>query len=344
MAIDATGTPTSLGIPKFNTAVDAPSGKGSNAQMDSIDTLLVARIVKPAGILAGEGPVWDGAAFARSSVTKLASGNFGPVVNADVSAGAAIAYSKLALTGLIVNADIGAAAAIAYSKLALTGSVVNTDVGAAAAIAYSKLSLAGSIVNADIGAAAAIAKTKLAALAIADADVAAGAAIGIAKLAGYPTDATKFLRGDATWAVPAGGVGVGAEQAYNEFTANSGTGAATTEGTAATVVTATAFTADGASAYLIHAYIPYAEDWGSNNIIFVLYLDGVSVGKWGEYKGTGYDRRPVHLSRRTIPASGSRTYSLRAYNVAAANNAVFAAGAGGSGNYMPGFIRITKVT
>lgn len=35
-----------------------------------------------------------------------------------------------------------------------------------------------------------------------NADLAAGAAIGIAKIAGYPTDATKFLRGDATWAVP----------------------------------------------------------------------------------------------------------------------------------------------
>lgn len=43
MAIDATGTPTSQGIPKFNTAVDAPSGKGSNAQMDAIDTIVVAQ-------------------------------------------------------------------------------------------------------------------------------------------------------------------------------------------------------------------------------------------------------------------------------------------------------------
>lgn len=40
------------------------------------------------------------------------------VVNADVAAGAAIAYSKLNLSGSIVNADINASAAIAYSKLA----------------------------------------------------------------------------------------------------------------------------------------------------------------------------------------------------------------------------------
>jgi len=42
----------------------------------------------------------------------------GLIVNADVNAAAAIAYSKLNLTGLVVNADIAAAAAIAYSKLA----------------------------------------------------------------------------------------------------------------------------------------------------------------------------------------------------------------------------------
>lgn len=43
MATDATGTPTALGIPKFNTSVDAPSGLGSNAQMDSIDALIQLR-------------------------------------------------------------------------------------------------------------------------------------------------------------------------------------------------------------------------------------------------------------------------------------------------------------
>jgi hypothetical protein len=44
MATDATGTPTSLGIPKYNTSADAPSGLGFNAAMDSINTLLVARV------------------------------------------------------------------------------------------------------------------------------------------------------------------------------------------------------------------------------------------------------------------------------------------------------------
>lgn len=44
MATDATGAPTTtLGIPKYNTAGDPPSGKGFNAAMDYIDDLIEAR-------------------------------------------------------------------------------------------------------------------------------------------------------------------------------------------------------------------------------------------------------------------------------------------------------------
>lgn len=93
-----------------------------------------------------------------------ASGNFtsSALVNADVDAAAAIAYSKLNLSSSIVNADVSSSAAIAYSKLALTGEIVNADVSSSAAIAYSKLALTGSIVNADVAANAAIAGTKIA--------------------------------------------------------------------------------------------------------------------------------------------------------------------------------------
>ena len=87
---------------------------------------------------------------------------FNNLVNADIDAAAAIAYSKLNLTGSIVNADISAAAAIAYSKLNLATSIVNADVSGSAAIAYSKLNLTGGIVNADVSGSAAIAYSKLA--------------------------------------------------------------------------------------------------------------------------------------------------------------------------------------
>jgi len=82
------------------------------------------------------------------------------IVNADISASAAIVYSKLALTGAILNADL--AGSIAYSKLSLTGAILNADL--AGSIAYSKLVLTTSIVNGDISASAAIARSKLAAL------------------------------------------------------------------------------------------------------------------------------------------------------------------------------------
>lgn len=87
----------------------------------------------------------------------------GDVVNADINASAAIAYSKLNLATSIVNADISGSAAIAYSKLNLATSIVNADISGSAAIAYSKLNLSTSIVNADISASAAIAYSKLAA-------------------------------------------------------------------------------------------------------------------------------------------------------------------------------------
>lgn len=74
----------------------------------------------------------------------------GSLVNADISASAAIAYSKLSLSGSIVNADISSSAAIAYSKLSLSGSIVNADIASGAAIAYSKLNLSNSIVAGDL--------------------------------------------------------------------------------------------------------------------------------------------------------------------------------------------------
>lgn len=64
MATDATGTPTSPdNIPTFNTAVDAPSGLGSNAQMAAIQTALNNRVTTPGGILTGQGLRWNGTSW-----------------------------------------------------------------------------------------------------------------------------------------------------------------------------------------------------------------------------------------------------------------------------------------
>lgn len=104
---------------------------------------------------------------------------FSKLVNANIDASAAIAYSKLNLLTSIVNADIAVAAAIAYTKLAdntacsLLGRSANSS-GANAGIAASTnntvLKRAGdaltfdTIVNADVNSTAAIVFTKMAAL------------------------------------------------------------------------------------------------------------------------------------------------------------------------------------
>lgn len=121
----------------------------------------------------------EGIATATPTASKIvkagAGGTIDPlwlagIANAQISATAAIAYSKLNLAnaivtgdivdGTIVDADISASAAIAYSKLSLAasitsadlvdGTIVNADVNASAAIAYSKLALSNSIVTGDI--------------------------------------------------------------------------------------------------------------------------------------------------------------------------------------------------
>ncbi len=162
-----------------------------------------------AHIFVGDGSNLAADVAVSGDLTLSNTGNFqiaaGVIVNADINASAAIAYSKLALTGAIVNADVNASAAIAYTKLALTGSVVNADIAAAAAIAYTKLALTASIVDADIAAAAAIAYSKLALTAsIVDADIAAAAAIAVNKLAAVT--ASKALVSDASGFVSASAV------------------------------------------------------------------------------------------------------------------------------------------
>ena len=107
--------------------------------------------------------------ISSSGVTAIGSGT---IVNADINASAAIAYSKLNLGTSIVNADIATGAAIAASKISGTaitaadsgtvtstmiadGTIVNTDINASAAIAYSKLSLSGAITTTDLATGAA---------------------------------------------------------------------------------------------------------------------------------------------------------------------------------------------
>jgi hypothetical protein len=172
------------------------------------------------GSLSGTYPN-PGIASGAVGSTELADGS---IINADINASAAIAYSKLALTNSIVNTDY-TANSITTSKLVdgtvtsakiFDNTIVNADISPAAAIAYSKLALTNSIVAGDITSSAvttakindgAVTTAKIADANITTAKI-ADANVTIAKLSATGTaDNTSFLRGDGTWATPAGGGG-----------------------------------------------------------------------------------------------------------------------------------------
>jgi hypothetical protein len=204
----------------------------------------------------------------------------GSVVNADISAGAAIAYSKLALTNSILNADIGAAAAIAYSKLALTNSILNADIGTAAAIAYSKLALTGLVVNADIAAAAAIAYSKLNLTGlVVNADIAAAAAIAFSKMAALTASkvpqisAAGVIEASTVTSTELGYLSGATSSLQDQITAIGGGGGSYTKSSAAVIgldVTATYFYVLDCTSNAISITMPDASLFDSGRPITIL--------------------------------------------------------------------------
>lgn len=182
-------------------------GNGSNIATDVAVTGDIG--ITNAGVTAIQSGVIVNAQVNASAAIAYSKLNLtGSILNADIYSSAAIAYSKLSLANSIVNADVNTSAAIAYTKLSLSASIVNADINAAAAIVYSKLSLTGGIVNADINASAAIAYTKLNLTGtIVNADISASAAIAYSKLnlAGSVSLTTDIT---GTLAVTHGGTGL----------------------------------------------------------------------------------------------------------------------------------------
>ena len=77
-------------------------------------------------------------------------------------------------------------------------------------------------------------------------------------------------------------------------------------------------------------------------MIFALYDGSSSIGRLGYFDETANgDYTPsVTLRRRLTPAAATKTYSLRAYVTGGTGFA--AAGPGGSGVLVPGFILVRK--
>lgn len=135
---------------------------------------------------------------------------------------------------------------------------------------------------------------------------------------------------------------IGQELAYAEVTADVSS-SATTEATAAVVVTAPSITLDGSTPIIIEAYTPYILNNTAGNITYlVLFDNGVAIGIIGaSHSATGgYRIGPVSGRRRLTPSAGAHVYSVRL--MVGGGTGTVSAQAGGPGNFSPASIRITR--
>lgn len=137
----------------------------------------------------------------------------------------------------------------------------------------------------------------------------------------------------------------GYELDYVEVT-SSPTATATSEATASTIITGSAVTYDGSTIVLIEMFCPWVQNPVGVDLFVVLYDGSSSIGKislGNSPDATNFIRpNAFNASRRLTPSAAAHTYSMRAY--VTSGTATFGCGAGGSGNYMPAFLRITKIS
>lgn len=129
---------------------------------------------------------------------------------------------------------------------------------------------------------------------------------------------------------------------YVEFTSSVSI-TATSEATANTVVTGSAFTFDGSTPVWIEAFFPSILTPASSAASSRVYLyDGSSsIGRLATFTNTTQTAAQrwggIYLVRKLTPSNAAHTYSIRA-DVTTGSGTV-EAGAGGNAAVMPGFIR-----
>lgn len=123
---------------------------------------------------------------------------------------------------------------------------------------------------------------------------------------------------------------------YVEFTSTVSP-TATTEGTANVIVTSSSITYDGSTEVMIEFFCP--DITPATTYASTILRDDTAAASIGII-GFQTARCSGHFFRKLTPASGARVYSIRGF--VDASNSAYNVGAGGAGNRMPGFIRITR--
>jgi hypothetical protein len=131
----------------------------------------------------------------------------------------------------------------------------------------------------------------------------------------------------------------GQELDYAQITANSAGITATTEATSQAVVTGNSVYYDG-SRVKISFFVPKLTSAASQTVTFVIYRDATVIGQvFGGTVNTTLQGSDFEVFDPT-PGTGLHTYAVKAF--VSASTLTANAGAGGSGNLVPGWLRVTK--
>lgn len=119
---------------------------------------------------------------------------------------------------------------------------------------------------------------------------------------------------------------------------------ATSEGAADTFITGNAVTYDGSTSIIVEFFAAaVTPDSGAAGRQLNVYLyDGSSIGRLSvnTTPAASSSQRAVLVRRKLTPSAGAHTYSIRA--AVNSGTGTISAAAGGSGQLMPAYLRITK--
>jgi hypothetical protein len=129
----------------------------------------------------------------------------------------------------------------------------------------------------------------------------------------------------------------GQEFDYAQITSNPAGITATTEAASQAVISGNSVYYDG-SRVRISCFLPKLSGSASLTATFVVYRDSAVIGQ--VFGGTvNTTLQAVEFEIFDAPAAGAHTYSVRAF--VSTGTLTVNAGAGGSGNLVPGWLRVT---
>lgn len=130
----------------------------------------------------------------------------------------------------------------------------------------------------------------------------------------------------------------GQELDYAQITSSPSGITATTEATSQSVISGNAVYYDG-SRVKVSLFVPKLTASTSQSVTFVVYRDSTVLGQvFGGAVNTTLQGFALELF--DTPAAGAHTYAIKAF--VSTGTLTVGAGVGGSGNLVPGWLRVTK--